>query len=171
MSKSRFRRAFFLLLITCLWQVSQAQENQSKELHESNFSEGSISLGLAFPYAFSINALGINARMEYHIDEKISFGPEISYFNKDEAEIIDFDVVGQYIFETRYVAFYPFLGINYTIENEYLIGSERTEKEFGIVFGAGIHRNLNKFSVFLEYSRVELGIVDQFITTGLIYNF
>jgi hypothetical protein len=104
------------------------------------------------------------------VEEKICFGPEYSFFQGDDLQIVDFDFVGHYIFETSWVGIYPLLGANYTIEQE---GKEHieTRQGFGVVFGLGVHRNFSRFTIFAEYSRIEWGITDQFITAGIMYNF
>ena len=80
------------------------------------------------------------------------------------------DFVGHYIFDFKWFGVYPLMGANYSVEKENHLPME-TISDFGLVVGAGLHRNFNKISVFIEYSRVELGIEDQFLTTGLLYNF
>ena len=107
--------------------------------------------------------------MYYNIGEQICFGPEYSYFRNDEYEIVDFNFLGHYIFETKLVGIYPLFGANYTAETDRTGLVEETEESFGLVFGAGVHRNFKKVVVFAEYSRVELGIDDQFLTVGLMY--
>lgn len=155
-----------LSALNCFSQVEKEEEFK----HHCNFKERSLTVGAGVPYAFDIASLGVNLRMYYNIDEKICFGPEYSYFKREDVEVVDFDFVGHYIIETKWTGIYPLIGANYSIETEYLSEKE-VKASFGIVFGAGIHRNFNSMTIFLEYSRVELGINDQFITTGFMYNF
>ncbi len=131
-----------------------------------HFPERSLTVGMGAPFAFHLANPGINFRMYYNMDEKICFGPEYAYFKSGTKEVIDFDFVGHYIFETRLVGIYPLIGANYTVEKDL-----ETSDGFGVVFGIGIHRNFGKLTVFSEYSRVELGVEDQFVTAGMMLNF
>ena len=81
--------------------------------------------------------------MYYNMDEKFCFGPEYGFFKIDEVEIIDFDFVGHYIFETNWVGIYPLAGANYTVETEFK-DIQEVKSALGIVFGLGVHRNFKK---------------------------
>ncbi len=154
--------------------IGSAQHFADNELtHHSNLTENSISIGLGIPYSFEINTVGANIRAYYNIGESICFGTEFSFFKNGEYQIVDFDFIGHYIFETRWVGIYPLIGANFTIERmEHSSGlNNETNESLGIVFGAGLHRNFKKITLFTEYSRVELGIEDQFFTVGVMYTF
>jgi hypothetical protein len=163
-------RALIIIAICILNFSAFSQEQAEVEpSHHCLYEEKSLTIGIAGPYSFEIGMVGINARMYYNVGETICFGPEYAYFKTDEVEVVDFDFVGHYIFETPLAGIYPLAGLNYTIEKE--LDHNETLADFGIVFGAGIHRNLKKLTVFTEYSRVEFGIHDQFLTAGIMYNF
>lgn len=135
--------------------------------HKSEETQSKFTIALSAPYSFKSSSLGINSRFYYNISNKICFGPEFSYFKKDEFSVLDFNFVGHYIFEYKSIGFYPLAGLNYTIENELLV----TEKEFGVVFGAGLHKRFNKLFVFGEYSHVQSRLKDSFVTVGIMYSF
>lgn len=161
-----------LIFITFCSLSIPAISQESKE-HESThhclYEEKSLTIGIASPYSFELNAPGVNIRMYYNIGKTICFGPEYAYFKTEEYEIVDFDFVGHYIIETPWVGIYPLAGVNYTVESA--LEHNETTADFGVVFGAGVHRNFKSLTVFSEYSRVELGIQDQFLTIGIMYNF
>lgn len=163
-----------MLLISCfMYTDNYAQEqhqNEEEFNHHCNLEERSLTLGLGAPYSFGIESIGINFRMYYNIGEQLCFGPEYSYFKNEEYEIIDFDFVGHYIFETKLIGIYPLFGGNYTIENE-LKPETETEDSFGIIYGVGVHRNFNNLAFFAEYSRVEFGLEDQFVSAGILFLF
>ncbi len=165
------RIVFFLSF--CVLSISAfSQEEAEKEgefSHHCLNEERSLTIGLAGIYSNELESIGIHGRMYYNIGESICFGPEYSFIKTEEIEIVDFDFVGHYIFETPWVGIYPLVGVNYSVEEE--LEHDETIAEVGLVFGAGIHRNFKNFTGFIEYSRVEYGIEDQFITFGLMYNF
>ena len=156
-----------IIIALCLSIASFAQEESEENFeHHCNFEESSLTLGVGAPYSNEINSLGFNLRMYYNLDEHICFGPEYSYFKNEEYEIVDFDLIGHYIFETKIVGIYPFTGVNYTVETDLI--DEEIEEFFGAIFGIGIHRNFKGLTIFAEYSRVQFGIDDQFFTGGLL---
>ena len=162
----------FLIITLSISLNSFAQEkSEEKNDHHCLLEENSLTVGIGLPYSIEVNSVGANIRMYHNIGEHICFGPEFSYFKKDDTEVIDFDFVGHYIFETELVGIYPLFGGNYTVEKETEFQTEEIEESFGVVFGGGIHRSFKNITVFAEYSRVELGIDDQFITTGIMYTF
>ena len=150
--------------MSCLAQEFHTEDLESKE-HHNKFNQPTI--GIAVPYSKEIGAAGINFRMYFNLGEKLCFGPEYSYFRNEEYEIVDFDFIAHYIFETPIVGLYTLLGGNYTVETDLSI-TEETEAAFGIIVGAGIHKNFNKIIAFAEYTRVDLGIDDQFVVAGLM---
>ena len=162
----------FLTIITfCLISASTfAQEEIEEELnHHCLYEEKSLTVGIGGIYSLDIDLLGINGRMYYNLGESFCFGPEYAYFKSDDYEIADLDFVAHYIFETPLVGIYPLVGVNYTVETD--LEHEETIDKLGLIFGAGIHRNFKNYTFFVEYSRVELGIDDQFVTSGIMYNF
>lgn len=148
----------------------ESENNVEEFEHHCNFEHRSLTLGIGAPYAFNVETIGANFRMYYNFNENICLGPEYGYFRSEDYEIIDFDFVIHYIFETKFVGVYPLFGGNYTIEKE-KHGAEHVEDAFGIVFGGGIHRNFGKISLFAEYSRIEVGIQDQLLSFGVMYTF
>ena len=145
-------------------------QEEEKEAHHCLFEEKSLSVGIAAPLSLDLLAPGVNLRMYYNVGERICFGPEYSFLKKGDVEVVDFNFVGHYIFETKWVGIYPLVGANYSVESEENLVKE-IDAAFGIVFGGGLHRNFNNITMFAEYSRVEFGITDQFITGGVMYTF
>lgn len=162
---------FFISISFCTATFfAYSQENiESYAGHHCLYEKNSLTIGVSSPYSFELESFGLNARMYFNIGEAICFGPEYAYFKSKEIEIVDFDFVGHYIIETPWLGIYPLAGINYTIEKELAILETRTG--MGLVFGAGLHRNFKSITTFIEYSRVEIGINDQFLTAGILYNF
>lgn len=166
-----------------------AQEENHKDSHEAvkehsesgaevddshaHFDQHSISTGIGTAISTELETLGINGRAYYNLNHRICFGPEFSYFKKGETELLDFNLVAHYIFETKIVGFYPLIGLNYTIEKEELeiTNDEDTVTAFGLKVGVGAHRNFGNLTVFLEYSRVQSELADNFIATGVFYTF
>ena len=163
-----------LVLILCTpWKVNAQDHHKSEdEHHPVMMHHQSVTFGLGLPYSFELESPGINSRLYYNIGEKLCFGPEFSMFSNDEVDLIDFDAVVHYIFETPITGIYPVVGINYTIESEDSELHGTTEEEaWGVLFGLGVHRNFKKWTCFLEYTRVESDLHDQFSTIGLMYTF
>ena len=133
------------------------------------FEKRPVTIGVASPYSFDLGTFGSNIRMYYNVGERLCFGPEYAFLKSDEKEVVDFDFVVHYIFETPWVGIYPVAGVNYSVEKE--LTEPETKANLGVVFGIGMHRNIRSFTTFVEYSRVELGVEDQFFTLGLMYNF
>ena len=157
---------FFFVLSNFAW----AQEET--ERHLCLVEENSFSVGMGGVYSFDLETTGINGRFYYNIRENICFGPEFSYIKTDEVEVFDFDVVAHYIFETPWLGIYPVVGINYSAENILHTKSEHeSEAGFGVIYGFGIHRNIKRFTIFTEYSRLNGAFKDQFLTLGAIYRF
>ncbi|MFT4772127.1 MAG: hypothetical protein ACI9CP_001515 [Cryomorphaceae bacterium] len=164
-------RSLFVSIFCFNVSVASAQVHKKEEFdHHCKFEKSSLTFGLGAPFSLELSSAGVNLRMYYNLGEQICFGPEYSYFKNGDVEVVDFDIVGHYIFETKWFGLYPLVGGNYTVETEEHIETE-TIAELGMVFGGGIHRNIKGFTVFAEYSRVEFGIEDQFATFGLMYSF
>ena len=159
---------FSLMFISIAAFSQETEDNEEGEGESSHcyFKKNSVSIGLGMPYSIKIQAVGVNARVYYNMGEAICFGPEFSYFDNGHEEVVDFDFVGHYIFETPWMGIFPLAGVNYTIEK----GEHHTEEAFGVVFGAGLHRNFGKISLFGEYAHVESNLNDDFVTIGLFYN-
>ncbi|MDE0772257.1 MAG: hypothetical protein OSB25_08660 [Salibacteraceae bacterium] len=155
-----------IIILFSFLAYSQEKEEVESESSHCYFKKNSISIGLAVPYSFELNAVGINARVYYNIGEAICFGPEFSYFNNGNEEVMDVNFVGHYIFETPWVGIFPLVGVNYTVEK----GEHHNQEAIGVVFGAGVHRNFGKVAFFGEYAHVESDLRDDFITVGLFYN-
>ena len=157
--------SIFFLVISMVGFDVFAQEIEQEESHHCLLQENALMVGLGMPYSLDHNQAGINGRFYYAVGEKICFGPEITLFKSGAFEIVDFDFVIHYIIETPILGIYPVLGVNYTKEEEL----EHQEDAWGIVFGAGIHRNFGKVMLFSEYTRVESQLNDQLFTIGLMY--
>jgi len=145
-----------------------AQEKADDGDHHCLFEEKSVTVGIAAPFAFHMSYPGINLRAYYNFNEHFCIGPEYSYFNNGESEVIDFDFVVHYIIETKWFGIYPAAGPNFTVETE---AEHEMVAKPGLLLGAGIHRNFKGMTVFLEYSRIEFGVNDQFATAGVMYSF
>ncbi len=157
-----------LVLLMAFAISSSAQEEKTEEdgeVHHCFVEEHSVSFGIGIPYSFELETIGINARVYYNLTEKICFGPEASFFKKDDKTVKDVELVGHYIFETKWVGIYPLIGVNYTQETEH----EHTVDAFGFVYGAGTHRNFGKFTAFMEYSRVQSDLKDHVFSLGVFY--
>lgn len=163
-------KQFIFFTLSLLPILVYAQEEKDFE-HHCLFEHKSLTLGVAAPFSFALNSTGINVRMYHNITENICFGPEVSYAKNKDTEIVDFDFVVHYIFETPIVGVYPLLGVNYTVEKRTHLQEEEAQAKSGIVYGFGVHRNIKNATLFMEYSRVELGFLDQFLTLGLMYSF
>lgn len=148
--------------------ISFAQQNHRADsaiFHHCFFPKNSVMIGLAAPYAAGINAVGINMRSYYNINKRICFGPEFSYFKNGDLVLLDANLVVHYIFETRWVGIYPVVGINFSSKREFEVKSE-----FGTIWGAGIHRNFRRLTLFAEYSSVEGELDEHIYTSSLLYN-
>lgn len=147
---------------------TEAKEEGSTESkhHHCLFKRNSVSIGVGGTYSIPLEAAGINTRVYYNIGEHICFGPEFSFFKKGELEVLDFNFIGHYVFETELVGIYPLVGMNYTIENH----AHESESAFGAVFGGGLHRNFGAITIFTEYSHVQSELRDDFVTVGAMIN-
>jgi len=163
------RYLILILLFTQSFSAwAQEEEVSNQEFVEHcHFSERSLTIGIGAPYSITHENLGVNVRMYYNIGENICFGPEYAYFKNAVLEIVDFDFVGHYIFELPGLGLYPLAGANYTTEKELHI--DEWNASLGLVWGLGIHRNFNDLTAFAEYSRVEFGLTDEFVTLGFMY--
>jgi len=154
-----------LLLIAPAFLFGQEEVHASEEASHCYMIEKSWSIGLAAPYSFNIDGVGINTRLYYNVGHELCFGPEFSYFKNDHKEIIDVDFVVHYIFEIPVLGVFPLAGLNYTWENF----NNHNESALGIVVGGGLHRNFGKVSLFAEYAHVQSKLSDDFVTLGLFY--
>ncbi|OJJ18206.1 hypothetical protein BKI52_25625 [marine bacterium AO1-C] len=159
------------LLLLIVWPMAlQAQTSEKSEKkdykHHCFFAHQSVSVGIGAEYTTVFDVTGFNAKVYYNLGEKFSLGPEFSYFQKEEEEIFDYNLVVLHIFETPWVGLFPLIGGNYTQEKT----ESETKSAFGAVIGAGIHRNFNRFTIAIEYSRVFSELPDEFITFGVMFN-
>lgn len=157
---------FNLFFISCLQLITGQNEE-----HDDDSGEHSITIGAGIEYSDELSKVGNNIRAYYNIGEHICFGPEYSYFKKDDLELFDINLVAHYIFELPYVGFYPLIGANYSKEVEETFTSKESESAYGVVFGAGFHKTFKNVTVFIEYSRLESDLADNFGTFGLMYTF
>lgn len=159
---------FTFLIIHYPMPLQAQDEAKENEYHHCLVEQNSFSFGLGVPYSFEVKTAGLNFRLYHNTGESLCFGPEFSFFKKDEVLIWDVDMIVHYIIETPWVGVYPVAGINYTKEIE---ENNTYEDAFGLLWGAGVHRNLKNITLFIEYTRVESQLRDQFITGGLMYRF
>ena len=93
---------FGFFIISCFQlMIGQNEEHHS---HDSS-NERSINIGAGIEYSDELNAVGSNLRAYYNIGEHICFGPEYSYFKKDDVELFDVNLVAHYIFELPFGGF------------------------------------------------------------------
>ena len=158
---------FGILLMFLQISLKAQEEPVNDELHHCFFKEKSISLGVGTSYSLPLELAGLNLRGYYNFGEQLCIGPEISYFKSEEVKVLEFNAIGHYIFETSLFGVSPIAGVNYTIE-EFI---HEHEEGFGLVLGAGIHRNFNRVTVFTEYIKVIGQVPDDFVNVGLMYSF
>ncbi len=144
-----------------------AEETEHEEAHHCYFHERSVSLGLALPYSFHLETIGINSRVYYNLGENLCVGPEFAYFSQGDHKTYDFNIVGHYIIETPIVGIFPALGLNYTMEQD----ARHQSNALGMIYGAGIHRNFGMVTTFAEYVRTISQLEDSFVNVGLMYTF
>lgn len=164
-----YRKCWSICIIYLVMAVSGfAQEPHEEEgaYHHCLYEPNTASFGIGVSYSDKLTGFGINTRGYYNMGEHLCFGPEFSFFQNENAEkIYDLNLVGHYIFETKWVGVYPIIGVNYTIEE--MIGHH--EEALGILGGAGVHRNLKKLTFFMEYTHVQSELPDDFFTAGFLY--
>lgn len=146
--------------------IAQDTEEQSTDNHHCFFRPGSVMGGLGLPYTSQLRSFGINGRTYYNVNHNLCFGPEIAYFNSSQEKLWDVDLVVHYIIETPWLGLYPVAGINYSKE---LRHSQETTSAVGALFGAGVHRNIHKLTIFSEYTYLASKLGDQFVTMGFLY--
>ena len=165
---NHYFKLHYLLLFLLISPLTLLAQNSEKEdyQHHCFFDHQSVSIGIGAEYSTVFDITGINAKVYYNLGEKFSLGPEFSYFQKGEEQIFDYNLVVLHIFETKWVGLFPLIGGNYTQEK----GDSETKSAFGAVVGAGIHRNFNRFTIAIEYSRVFGELPDEFVTFGVMFN-
>jgi hypothetical protein len=155
---------FFLILLFSLSMSAQKEdESEKKEFHHCFFNEKSISTGAGAIYSVPNELVGLSVKAYYNFGESWCVGPEVNYIQSAEKSLLDINLVAHYIIETPWVGVYPLVGVNYTSESE---ENGHSNSAFGGMYGAGMHRNFNRVSLFAEYSRVESKLADQFISIG-----
>jgi len=144
------------------------EDTEPREYHHCFFEEKSFSVGLGTIYALESNLTRITGKIYYNLGENFCFGPEYALFNSNGIESKDLNLVAHYIFETPWVGVYPIGGINYTWEKH---AEHSPEEGFGLVYGLGLHRNVQNFTFFSEYSRREGELPEQSISAGILFSF
>ena len=145
-----------IVLPAALWAQNPEEPEKPKKSdkneykHHCFFDHQSVSIGLGAEYTSVFNVTGINAKVYYNLGEKFSLGPEFSYFQKEDEEIFDYNLVVLHIFETPWVGLFPLVGGNYTQEKT----PDKNKTAFGLVVGAGVHRNFNRFTIAIEYKSI-----------------
>ena len=158
-----------LFLSIPVFGISQEISDTNKmelNFHHCYYPESSFTLGIGATYSIKLNAVGVNARVYYNIDENWCVGPEFSYVNNGESMLYDMSLIAHYIIETSLVGIYPVIGLNYSLEG----GNHESIGAFGVVFGGGVHRNFNKLTVFTEYTHIQSKLQDDFVSLGLMLN-
>lgn len=164
------KNSIITLLFVALSNFVWGQEET--HYHQCLVEKNSFSAGLGAAHSFELEKAGINGRFYYNFHENICFGPEFTYFKTEDAEILDFDVVVHYIFETPWVGIYPVAGINYTVETIFHdLSRSKTEDGFGVIYGLGVHRNIKRVTFFIEYTRLNGAFNDHFLSLGAFYRF
>ena len=133
------------------------------------FSQVEGTIDVTGTWSTHIKTPGINVRAYFFANDKICFGPELTYFfekNTGENTINTFamDFNGHYVFETlnHHLGIYPILGLNFTREKEVenISGESHIQNAFGVNIGGGLetpitHR-INLFSEFIHtFSELE----------------
>lgn len=142
-------------------------EPQNSEYHHCFNEHDSFSMGGAGTYSINFKLPGLNARGYYNVNHRICFGPEFSYLQHGNKQLMEINFVVHYIFELPWLGVYPVVGGNYSFEKS----SHANESAPGLLMGAGIHRNLNRWIIFSEYTHIEGQLRDNFLTLGLLYTF
>ena len=151
----------------------------------SMLSAQKYSVGGGTPYNISTESLGINIRSYYNVDDKICFGPELSYFfstteihgeEEIETKVIEFNFNAHYIFEVgEKLGVYPLIGLNYTRELEDITvlttGEQISESHniVGINAGGGFHVPFKNFVPFVEYEYVIGDLGEHIVVAGLFF--
>ncbi|HAW21016.1 MAG TPA: hypothetical protein DCX14_12610 [Flavobacteriales bacterium] len=156
------------LLFICLLCLSLPLLSQEEESDHCLLEPNSISVGVATPYSIKESMVGINSRIYYNVMEKWCFGSEFSFTPADEADLYETNFILHYIIKVPLIGVYPLVGINYSWERSEIHGNH---EGIGMMWGAGIHRNIKSFTLFGEYSRLEGPLADQFVSLGLFYRF
>lgn len=162
-------RTLLIAVLLLFGSTSYGQHDSGEEdfEHYCFLPARSWSLGVGVPYSFHAESIGFNSRLYYNMGHAFCFGPEFSYFKTEELQILDFDFLAHYIFETPISGVYPLFGVNYTMEEEH----GHSEGALGVVFGGGLHRNFSSLTVFAEYAHVQSELADDFVTLGVMYTF
>ena len=153
----------FFLVSTTFLAFGQETDHESED-HHCYFKKNSVSIGIGPTYSMTLETFGVNSRVYYNVGEKICFGPEFSYFKKNDVSEFDVNFIGHYIFETAWFGLYPLAGVNYSKEEN----EHHTVDAWGAVFGAGLHRNLRFLTVFMEYAHIESELKNDIVTAGLM---
>lgn len=149
------RLLLFLLTFTAVSTAkSQHNENDSLKNHHCFFNENSITNGVVAIYSVPNELTGVSVKAYYNFMEAWCVGPEVNYIQSAEKSLLDINLVAHYIFERPWVGVYPLVGANYTSESE---ENSHSNSAFGVMYGAGMHRNFDRISLFAEYSRESLG--------------
>jgi hypothetical protein len=165
----KIRLLLYLLTFTAVSTArGQHSEMDSLTNHHCFFNENSITMGVGAIYSVPNEMTGVSVKAYYNFMEAWCVGPEVNYIQSTEKSLLDINLVAHYIFETPWVGVYPLVGANYTSESE---ENGHTNSAYGVMYGAGLHRNFDRISLFAEYSRVESHLADQFISLGAFVTF
>lgn len=150
-----------LLLLLPLLGFSQNIE----DTHHCFFKPKSFTVGTSLSLNTKTPNAGFNVRTYYNIRENICFGPEYTISKNTEHKANqEFNFVFHYIFETKLLGIYPVAGYSNLKEETFLNGA---------IFGTGLHRNFNKLSTFLEYTKgvYQKDKKESKINIGILYSF
>lgn len=162
----------YILVLLFIGSFCSLKAQSDSLYHHCLFPESSFTIGGSAIYGFDFDGIGINARVYYNIDERICFGPEFSYLTSSDKSLYDVNLIAHYIFDVKGIGIYPVGGLNYSKENKTTVlhGTE-SEEAWGIVTGAGVHRNFKRITVFAEYSHHFSTIPDDFLNLGFLLMF
>lgn len=163
-----------ILLILLIGLVGSLKAQSDSSFHHCLYPESSFTIGASAIYGLDFKGAGINGRLYYNMTERFCFGPEFSYLSASDKSLTDINLIAHYIFDIKGIGLYPLGGINYSIENEInALQGKETIEAWGIVSGAGLHRNFKRFTVFAEYSHHFVNIHDDadFLNLGMLFMF
>lgn len=162
----------YILVLFSFISLSSVNAQPDSLYHYCLFPKSSFIVGGSAIYGFEFEGAGINGRMYYNMSERFCFGPEFSYLAASDKSLYDVNLIAHYIFDLNGIGLYPVGGLNYSIENKSAESNgKESEIAWGIVSGAGLHRNFKKITIFAEYSHHFSDLADDFLNLGILFMF
>lgn len=151
-------KKIYLVLITC----SLLFELQSVQ---AQATEGAIRMGGHLGFGTEIESLGIGARGDYAVTDKILIAPDFMYFfSNNNFNWFDLNFNGNYLFEINNpdITPYALAGLNIAILG---FPEFSNSTKIGLNLGGGADFVVNTFIVFGEL-RVAISRADQLVIAG-----